>query len=170
MEPPSIPPPPPPQPPAAPITPASPFDPTRTAARPPGNVGCGKPVIIGCGVLLLALGIGFILLLYNAGRLVQWSFRQLEAQVLAQLPQDVTAEERERLQKAFGDAIAAVQAGRIAQEKFQEVQFKMFEIARKGGNLTRQDILELTEALEAAAGKTRDSPASSETTGPAPPG
>jgi hypothetical protein len=128
-------------------------------------------VIVGCGLLLLLLGVGFILLLYNAGRLVQWSFRQLEAQVLAQLPRDVTPEERERLQKAFADTVQSVQAGRIAQEEFQEVQFKMFEIARKGGNLTRQDILELTEALEAAAGTSRGSPeAADPEPGPEPPG
>jgi len=148
MEPPRV------EPPAPP--PASPFDP---AARPRTS-GCPKPLVIGCVAILLIGGIallaGFLFVAKNPARVLNWSLNQLENGVMTQLPGDVTPGERDRLRLAFAQVGAGLQSGRITPEQFQSVQFKIIEIARKGKGVTRQDILGLTQALEALAGKARE--------------
>ncbi|HEY7215779.1 MAG TPA: hypothetical protein VIC28_14205 [Thermoanaerobaculia bacterium] len=145
MEPPRVQPPPP---------PAAPFDPS---ARRPKTSGCPKPLVIGCLVFILLGGVallgGFFFLMKNASGVIQWSMRQMENGVMAQLPPDVTPEERQRLRQAFADVSQGLKDGRIKPEEFQPLQFKMMEIARKGNNLTRRDVLELTRALEEVAHK-----------------
>lgn len=145
--------------------PASPFDP---AARPKTG-GCPKPLIIGCLAVLLIGGLallgGFFYIAKNASRVLQWSLTTMEKGVMAQLPRDVTPEEKDRLKQAFADVTAGLKAGRITPEQFQPVQSNIMEIARKGSNVTRQDVLELTEALEKVAGKAGGPPQS----GTAPP-
>jgi|SRR6185295_4724651 len=149
MEPPRVQPPPP---------PAAPFDPS---ARPKPS-GCPKPLVIGCLVVILLGGAallgGFFFLMKNASSVIQWSMRQMENGVMAQLPPTVTPEEKQRLRQAFADVSQGLKDGRIKPEEFQPLQFKMMEIARKGNNLTRQDVLELTRALEEVAHKTGPPP------------
>ena len=144
MEPPRVQPPP---------TPAAPFDPS---ARPKSS-GCPKPLVIGCLVVILVGGVallgGFFFLMKNASSVIQWSMRQMENGVMGQLPPTVTPEEKQRLRQAFADVSQGLKDGRIKPEEFQPLQFKMMEIARKGNNLTRQDALELTRALEEVAHK-----------------
>jgi hypothetical protein len=143
----------PPQPPPPP--PASPFDPN---ARPKTG-GCPKPLIIGCLAVLVIGGLGLLGAFYymakNAGKVLQWSVTQMENGVMAQLPADVTQEERDRLRMAFANVTAGLKSGAITPDKFQPVQFKMLEIVRKKEQVTREDILELTRLLEetAAQGK-----------------
>ena len=143
MEPPRVEPPPPP----------APFDPS---ARPKTG-GCPKPLVIGCIAIILIGGLaalgGFIYVARNATKVLQWSFAQMEKGVLAQLPKDVTPEEKERLRRAFAGVSQGIKDGSIPVEKLQPAQFKMMEIARKGSNLTRQDVLDLTRSLEEVAGK-----------------
>lgn len=147
MEPPSVPPPPP---------PVSPFDPRPPQAPAQGRSGCGKPLVIGCVVLFVLAAIaaigGFYFLARNANTVLEWSFRQMETGILAQLPADITPEERARLQQAFADVTAALKANRVDPTRLQQVQFKLIEIGRKGRDVTRQDILDLTQALEEVAG------------------
>ena len=144
MEPPRVEPPP---------TPTAPFDPS---ARPKSS-GCPKPLVIGCLVVILVGGVallgGFFFLMKNASSVIQWSMRQMENGVMGQLPPTVTPEEKQRLRQAFADVSQGLKDGRIKPEEFQPLQFKMMEIARKGNNLTRQDALELTRALEEVAHK-----------------
>jgi hypothetical protein len=150
MEPPRVQPPPP---------PASPFDPS---ARPKPS-GCPKPLVIGCLVVILLGGVallgGFFFLMKNASSVIQWSMRQMENGVMGQLPPNVTPEERQRLRQAFADVSQGLKDGRIKPEEFQPLQFKMMEIARKGNNLTRHDVLELTRSLEEVAHKAGSRPA-----------
>ena len=150
MEPPHTPPPPPP----------SPFQPIQPGPAPvPGKTGgCGKPVVIGCLVVLVLAGIGLAGMIWYVTRhydeLMNMSLRQSEAQIFAQMPEDVTPEERERLRAAFEGA-RQVYADRPLQEvaqQGQQIQFKLLEMVRKGKSMTRQDVLELTEMLEALAG------------------
>lgn len=139
----------PPQPPPPP--PASPFDPN---ARPKTG-GCPKPLIIGCLAILviggLALLAAFFYMSKNAGKVLQWSVTQMENGVMAQLPADVTQEERDRLRIAFANVTAGLKSGAITPDKFQSVQFKILEIVRKKDQVTREDILELTRLLEETA-------------------
>ena len=85
---------------------------------------------------------------------------------MSQLPADVTSDEKERLRQAFADVSQGLKDGRIPPQEFQPVQVKMMEIARKGSNLTRQDVLDLTRTLEEVAAKGRGRPP---TTGETPP-
>ena len=78
---------------------------------------------------------------------------------MAQLPKDVTPEEKERLRQAFADVRQGLKDGRIKPEEFQTMNFKIMEIARKGSDVKRQDILELTRSLEEMAGKASPPPA-----------
>ena len=149
MEPPRVEPPPP---------PAAPFDPS---ARPKSS-GCPKPLVIGCLVAILVGGLAvlgaFLFVAKNASSVLQWSMRKMEEGVMTQLPADVTPEEKERLRQAFADVSQELRDGRIKPEQLQPAQFKMMEIARKGSNMTRQDVLELTRTLQEVAGKGRGRP------------
>ncbi|HTG36791.1 MAG TPA: hypothetical protein VLB76_28060 [Thermoanaerobaculia bacterium] len=131
--------------------PASPFDPV---ARPVKG-GCPKPLIFGCLGLLVLAGlvlVGFFLYAgTHVGKLLQFSLRQSEASILTQLPKDVTPEEQQRLRAAFqGARERALKPGNMQEiaESSQQLQLKMLATIRKGQNLTRKDVQELTLALE----------------------
>lgn len=150
MEPPHTPPPPPP----------SPFQPITPGPAPaPGKTGgCGKPMVIGCLVLLVLVGIAlvgtFVYVSRNYDQIMNMSLTQTEAQIFAQMPEDVTPAEQERLRAAFDGARKAYserELQEVAQEG-QKIQFKLLEVVRKGNTMTRQDVLELTEMLERLAG------------------
>jgi hypothetical protein len=160
MEPPRVEPPPP---------PASPFNPTPQPTAPRGGSGCPKPLIIGCLAVIVLGGIallaGFFYVGKNASSILQWSLSTTEKGILQQLPQDTTAEEKERLQRAFADVRKGVQDGSVTPERLQPLQFKMLEISRKGKAMTREDVRSLTEMLE---GMTAGGPSSG--SGATPPG
>jgi hypothetical protein len=142
---------------SVPPSPVSPFQPRpiEPKAGDTGGGGCGKPVVIGCVAALLLGAIVVLGAIYYIGskpealgKLMQVSLTQTESGLMQQLPADVTAEERARLQTAFADVRKKLQAGKPDPVQLQELNLKMFEVARKGRNITRQDVLELTESLE----------------------
>jgi uncharacterized membrane protein len=137
---------------APPPPPASPFNPVPRPAAPQGRSGCSKPLIIGCVVVFLVGAIALLGGLWyvgtHAAALLQWSFQQMETGLMAQLPKDVTPEERANLQQAFADVRQAIKENRVSPERLQPIQWKMLEIARKGNALTRQDVLDLTRSLQ----------------------
>jgi hypothetical protein len=146
MEPPRVEPPPP---------PASTFNPTPRPAIPSGRSGCPKPLIIGCLAVIVLGAIALIGGVWWAGknydRLLTFSLRQSETALMAQLPQDVTSEERERLRAAFEGARKRVDSAGSPQEiadESQQLNMKLFAATRKGGGLTREEVQELTAALE----------------------
>ncbi|HEX2644000.1 MAG TPA: hypothetical protein VHU81_13485 [Thermoanaerobaculia bacterium] len=136
-----------------PVPPAAPFNPTAPGTRP--GPGCSKPALIGCGIVLVLIGIGAILFVVKAPQIVAWMFNRLGTDILTRMPADATQEERARLRTAFDDAADAVQSGKADQTQLQNLQAKMLQIAGKpqGQTLTRDEVRELTEALEALAGK-----------------
>jgi hypothetical protein len=161
--------------------PPPPLEPTpfgRPLEPRPARRGCGKPVMIGCGVLLVLLGIAAILLIANArrfsGALLGWSLANLEKQIFAAMPPEVTPEERERLRAAFAAALTTLRSGRFDPQRHPEVlsqvQSEMMQIATSQGKITREDVLDLTRALEAiAAGAPADEqPAGGTEPAPAP--
>lgn len=157
MEPPRVEPPPP---------PASPFNPTLQPALPPGRSGCPKPLIIGCLAVIvlggIALIVGFVWVGKNFSKLLTFSLGQAENGIFAQLPQDVTSEERERLRSAFQGARQRIESASNPQEiaeESQQLNMKLLAVARKGKGLTRQEVLELTEDLEKFASGDSSPPA-----------
>ena len=89
------PPQPPPYPPPNPFNPPG-ANPPGVPVRPPGR-GCSKPLLIGCGTVVLLLAAGLLLLIFNGPKVVQWSFNKMEQDMMARLGPDVTTEDRARL-------------------------------------------------------------------------
>jgi hypothetical protein len=140
--------------------PASPFNP---AARPKPR-GCPPQLIFGCLGLLVLAGLGLVgFFLYagtHVGKLLGFSLRESETTISAQLPKDVTPDERQRLHNAFTAAreraLKTTNPREIA-ESSQQLQLKMWATIRKGPDLTRQDVQELTRVLE-GFGRTGEAP------------
>jgi hypothetical protein len=157
--------------PQSPPPPVTPFNPAPGPVVPQGRAGCSKPLIIGCVSIFLVGAIALLGGLYyvstHAAALLQWSFQQMETGLMAQLPKDVTPQEKANLQQAFADVRQAVQDKKVGPERLQPIQWKMMEVARKGNKLTRQDILDLTRTLQEAV---RTAPANGQTVIPEPVG
>jgi hypothetical protein len=148
--------------------PPSPFTPRPTPPGPPSGRGCSKPTLIGCGALLVLLGIGAILFMVKAPAILRWWFGKLEAQVMGQLPPDLSAAERERLHDAFAAVDRGVASGKLDAAGLQQMQKKLVQLGSKPNRqLTREDVRELTVALERLAGRA-PSPAPPERPAPAP--
>jgi uncharacterized protein HemX len=144
--------------PQSPPSPASPFNPVPRPVPPQGGGGCSKPLVVGCIVVILVAAIAVLGGIYYVGThrvaLLQWTLQQMETNLLAQLPKDVTPEEKANLQQAFTDARKAIQADdKLAAERLQPLQFKIIELTRKGSSVTRQDVVDFTHALQEVAGK-----------------
>lgn len=133
----------------------SPFQPSALPAQGGGS-GCSKTAWIGCGLILVLMGIGAFVFLLNAGAIATWMFTRLETVIVAQkLPADVTPVERERLQQAFASVRQGLETGKVDVTSLQPVQAKLVEIAGKQREqVTRQDVLDLAAALERLAGRT----------------
>ncbi len=145
-EPGSVPPPPP---------PASPFNPNAVPPpQPARRGGCGKPVVIGCVSALLLAAIAALAAFYFIGkdpnRVFRWSLDKMEQGLMAQMSPEVTAEEKQRLGAAFDSVGQGLEAKRIDPSQLQDLNFKILEISRKGP-LSRDDVRQLTEDLEALA-------------------
>ncbi|HEX6862399.1 MAG TPA: hypothetical protein VF414_06275, partial [Thermoanaerobaculia bacterium] len=132
------------EPPTPPSTPASPFHPGQP--RSAGGASRARPLLIGCGALLVLLGIAAVILVAKRADLVGWLYQKLEAQIVAKLPEDVTPEERQRLSRAFDAAAAAIGAGTADQAKADQLNAVLLEFAQGGRQITREDVLELTRA------------------------
>ena len=143
------------EPPTPPSTPPSPFNP----GQPRKAGGSGKrPLLIGCGAILVLLGIAAIVLMAKRAELVGWMFQKLEAQILAKLPPDVTKDERQRLDDAFDAAAEVMGSGTPDPAKAEQLNAVLLDLAQAGRPITREDVLKLTRALEEVAGKKSPEP------------
>jgi hypothetical protein len=129
-------------------TPVSPFNPAASQV-PREGPGCSKPLLIGCGALLLLLGVGVVVFRVELPDIVRWWFRQLDATLVARLPADTTQAERQRLHAAFAAAGRAASTGQIDIGSMQRFQRKLMALTDPEVRLTHKDVQELTESLEA---------------------
>jgi hypothetical protein len=130
--------------------PQQPFTPGAPATAPGG---CGRPLLIGCGILVVLLGIAAALFVIKAKDLFGWAMARFEEEVVQMLPDDLTAEERERLDKAFDAALEAWDANQADPVALQRLQEELWQtISRSTGKLSREDVNTLTRALEEVAG------------------
>lgn len=129
---------------------ARPFAPAP--ASPPG--GCGKPMLVGCGVLAILLGVGAIVFVVKAKSLLAYALGKLQAEVEAHLPEDLDANERQRLEAGFAATLARVRSGQIDPERLQTLQAELLDAAERSSRdqLTRDDVRTLIVALEEFAG------------------
>lgn len=114
--------------------------------------GCSRNLLIGCAVLLVLLGIGTVLFVLNASKVATWIYTRLEEQVVAQLPEDLSEQDRQRLAGAFDKVRGAIRDGTVNVGKLQQAQGKMTEMVQDSEAVTAEDVRELAALLEAAAG------------------
>lgn len=131
--------------------PSAPFEASPTE---PVAGGCSRVGLIGCGVVILLLGIASVVFLFKAGDLFGWALAEFETEILRSLPEDCTESERQRLRDAFAGAADAVRSGEFDPRALQSMQGKLREsLLDEDGVLTREQMLELTAILEEVAGK-----------------
>ena len=129
-------------------------EPFAPAPRPLKSPGCGRGALIGCGVIILLLGIGAVGLAMNVNRMLVWILQRLETQVETKLPADLTSEERTRFKSAFADLYRTIQEGKVDPIAVQSLQRELMALATDvDRGLSREQVLRLTEAVEKAAGR-----------------
>ncbi|HSM14062.1 MAG TPA: hypothetical protein VLA66_08330 [Thermoanaerobaculia bacterium] len=130
--------------------PARPFAPARAGA----SRGCGRPVWFGCGAVLVLLGIAAIVFVVKAKDLLAWGMERIEAEVMATLPDDLTPEERARLERGFDAALEKISLGEVEPPALNALQKQLVQAAEKANErtLTRDDALDLLSALERVGG------------------
>ncbi len=148
-------------------TPVSPFNPAA-AQVPRDGPGCSKPLLIGCGFLLLLLVVGVVVIRIEAPAIFRWTFRVAESSLTPRLPADTTPEERQRLHQAFEAAGRSIGTDQTDLANLQRVQREIMALSGSQAPLTHQQVRELTEALEAVAHK-RGAPAPGAGPSPGPP-
>jgi hypothetical protein len=114
--------------------------------------GCGKPAVIGCLVLLLVVAAGLLILMWKARDLLEFAIVQYREAVIESLPEDMSSAERERLDRAFEAAISAIVSGDLDPAGLQRLQRSLASPPSRGDKLSRAEVLELIQALEAVAG------------------
>lgn len=115
--------------------------------------GCGKIALFGCGALILLFGVGMVLFAMNLERVMVWIVGQLETQIERGLPADLPQEDRDRLARAFDDFEKAALSGEMSQASMAALQAQLMQAAEEvQQGLTREQVEELTVALERAAG------------------
>lgn len=110
--------------------------------------GCSPKVLLGCGAAVLIVAVLFLVLIAKAPDLFEWAFEQQAQTLLEALPPDVTSEEEERLRRALDGASRAVTEGRVDVRGLQDFLDALSLATEKGQEMTRQDVIEATEALE----------------------
>jgi hypothetical protein len=137
-----------------PASPRSPFNPPQ-APSSPRTGGPGKPLVIGCLVVLVLAGVGLIASLYYAGqnydRIFSWSLGRIRDGVQERLPKDLSAEERQRLDAAFTAAQSGAGASRANPAASGKLQSLMLDLAHESegtGPLSRKQVEEITGTLE----------------------
>lgn len=129
-------------------TPVSPFNPAAVQV-PRDGPGCSKPLLIGCGLLILLAAAGLLVIRLEAPAIFRWVFRMTEASLTPRLPADATPAERQRLHQAFESAGRSIGGDQTDLATLQRVQGEIMALNRSQAPLTHQEVRELTEALEA---------------------
>ena len=123
-----------------------PFDP-----QPADLSGCGKPAVIGCLAILVLLAIGLVFFLANVRDMLDWALVQYERAVVTNISEEVTVEERLRLERAFESARAAVRENRMEPSALQRLQRFMSSPPRPDQPVGPEKVRELSEVLESLA-------------------
>lgn len=124
-----------------------------------GGLRPGRVALLGCGVLLVLVGIAAVVFLLQADDFVGWVFGSVEETIVERLPEDLPAAERRRLERAFDGALATLESGEGDPQAMRRLQGQLTAVLRGAGEdrpLTRDEVAAIAAALEAAAGPERD--------------
>ena len=121
-----------------------PFEP-----QPADLGGCGKPAVVGCLVLLVIVGVALLLFFVKIRSVLEFGLSQYQTNVVQNLSEEVTADERLRLDAAFESALAAIRENRMRPEALQGLRRFMASPPSLEQPLGPDDVRELTEVLEA---------------------
>jgi hypothetical protein len=145
-------------------TPVSPWNPAAAPVARDGP-GCSKPLLLGCGALLVLLGIGAVAFVIAAPslapRMMRWWFHTLETTLEPRLPADLSPAERQRLHRGFEEAARAAGSGKAdlaSMRAFQRKMMKLMPVADPQVKLSHKDVQDLTESLEALSHGGRNKP------------
>jgi hypothetical protein len=133
-------------------TPVAPFNPSAVQV-PRDGPGCSKPLLIGCGLVVLLLVAGVVVIRIKAPAIIRWTFSLAETSLAPRLPADATPAERQRLHQAFEAAGRSVSSEQADLANLQRVQREIMALSGSQAPLTHQQVRELTEALESVAHK-----------------
>jgi hypothetical protein len=140
-----------PQPPPAPPQPAAPgpFDPS--AVRSPVRPGCGKPVLVGCGLFFVLFLAAMVLFTTRIDAILRWWIGTVKTEVERRLPADATAADRQRLDAAFAAAAARAGSGKLDPEPLQKLEMQILSVIGEE-KISREELQRVTAALEEFAG------------------
>ena len=125
---------------------AKPFAPER----PVGGGGCQKPLLVGCGLLSLLLGIAAVVFVVKAKDVLAYAMNQLRAEVVAHLPEDASDSDRQRVEAGFDAALARIRSGELDPAALQDLQKKLTGAASAAGKrrLSGEEMNGLLAALD----------------------
>ncbi len=125
---------------------AKPFEPEKIR----GGGGCQKPLLVGCGLLALLLGIAAVVFVVKAKDVLAYAMNQLRGEVMAHLPEDAGESERQRVETGFDAALARIRSGELDPVALQELQKKLTAAASAAATrrLTREELGGLIAALD----------------------
>lgn len=132
---------------------SSPFEPQAADLG-----GCGKPAVIGCLALLVLLAVGFAMFMFKVRDILGWALVKYQDAVVANLSEEVTDEDKQRLVIAFESARGAIRANRFDPEALQRLQRFMASPPKAGRPIEPEAVRELTEVLEAVGKPATDEP------------
>ena len=128
--------------------PPSPFDHPAGPIRPGGS-GVRKPLLFGCGALLVLVAVALALFVVYQDQVAAWVFEGMHAELEARLPEDLPPDLRARYEDAFELAVAAAEEGSYDAADLQRVQRELTRLARGGSSrMTVEEVERLTEVLE----------------------
>lgn len=128
-------------------------EPFAAAPKPLKNPGCSRGALIGCGALIAIFGIAAVALTLRADKMLVWILQRLEAKVESKLPPDLTPAEKQRFTAAFDHLYQSLDQGKIDPTSIQGLQRELFTVSGDvDRGLKREQVLQLTDAVEKAAG------------------
>ena len=131
-----------------------------TGPTPDAGGGCAKPAVFGCGCLMLGAVVLLILMIAMSGRIVEWILDTTEETIFAALPEEVTEQDRERLESSFDRFRRGVADGSLNTRGLTQLQVELTNAYSRAqrGLLEQVDVERLLEAFDTVLGAASPEP------------
>ena len=130
-------------------------EPSSARPRDPGRTrrGCLIAGVAGCGLLAVVLGVGLVVALTQADELLEFVLDFGRTRIMEELPEDITSEERNRLDRAFDSVLERYKTRPATPADNRRLQMALTDALRRAerGLLDSDDLRRLTERLERIA-------------------